>query len=129
MLLGVDPRDGRALSLGGAGVALGSYFIGRGFYIARAGERFVSVKGLAERNVKADLAVWTISYTATGGGLAEANAVIAQDQALVTAFATTHGFAAAGRDSNGENGAGDDQSSLEKKVRLVSSIDYFLVSR
>jgi hypothetical protein len=33
----------------GAGVAVGGYFIGQGFYAARTGERYVTVKGLAER--------------------------------------------------------------------------------
>jgi hypothetical protein len=78
----------------GAGLALGGYFVGRGFYSARAGDRYVTVKGLVERNVKADLGVWTISYTATAGQLADANAASQQDQAIVTAFAQAHGFLA-----------------------------------
>lgn len=85
---------GAALLIG-AGVALGGYFIGQGLYAARVGERFVSVKGLAERDVKADLAVWTISYTATGRGLTDANNAVAQDQTVVTAFAAAQGFAPA----------------------------------
>lgn len=79
-------------ALSGAGVAIGGYFVGQGFYAART-ERYVSVKGLAERVVKADLGTWTISYTATAPGVAEANAAIEQDQRIVSAFATAHGFA------------------------------------
>ncbi|MGH7842438.1 MAG: SIMPL domain-containing protein [Candidatus Binataceae bacterium] len=95
--------ESRPLSLGGAivlglligtGFALGGYFIGQGFYAARMGERYVTVKGLAEREVKADLGTWTISYTAAAAGVAEANAAIEQDQSVVTAFASAHGFAA-----------------------------------
>jgi hypothetical protein len=43
---------GVALALG---VAAGGYLIGRGLYAARASERFVTVKGLAEREVPANL--------------------------------------------------------------------------
>jgi uncharacterized protein len=83
-----------ALLLGiliGAGAALGGFFIGRGFYQARA-ERYVTVKGLVERDVKADLALWTISYTASGPDLNSTNAQLQQDQKIVLAFAQAHGF-------------------------------------
>jgi uncharacterized protein len=83
-----------ALLLGiliGAGAALGGFFIGRGFYQARA-ERYVTVKGLVEREVTADLALWTISYTASGPDLNSTNAQLQQDQKIVLAFAQAHGF-------------------------------------
>jgi hypothetical protein len=83
-----------ALLLGlliGAGVAIGGYFVGQGFYRARA-ERYVTVKGLVERDVKADLALWTISYTAAGPDLNSANDKLEQDQTVVLAFAQSHGF-------------------------------------
>jgi hypothetical protein len=83
-----------ALLLGlmiGAGVAIGGYFVGEGFYRARS-ERYVTVKGLVERNVKADLGLWTISYTATGPDLNQANTAIEHDRQLVTAFASSRGF-------------------------------------
>ena len=85
-----------ALLLGvliGAGVAAGGYFIGQGFYRAHA-ERYVSVKGLAERDVKADLGSWTIGYTAAGPDLTSANDKLDQDQTAVLAFASRHGFSA-----------------------------------
>jgi hypothetical protein len=37
------------------GFALGGLFVGRGFVAARVGDRFVTVKGVAEREMKADL--------------------------------------------------------------------------
>jgi uncharacterized protein len=83
-----------ALLLGaliGAGFATGGYFVGQGFYRARA-ERYVTVKGLVERDVKADLALWTIGYTAAGPDLNSANDKLEQDQAAVLAFAQSHGF-------------------------------------
>jgi hypothetical protein len=83
-----------ALLLGaliGVGVAAGGYFVGQGFYRARA-ERYVTVKGLVERDVKADLALWTVSYSSAGPDLTSANNKLEQDQTVVLAFAARHGF-------------------------------------
>jgi hypothetical protein len=83
-----------ALVLGllvGVGAAAGGFFVGRGFYQARA-ERYVTVKGLVERNVTADLALWTISYTASGPDLNSSNDKLQQDQKIVVGFAQAHGF-------------------------------------
>ena len=67
----------------GAGGALGGFFVGQGFYQGRRAERYVSVKGLAERDVKADLAVWTLSFTATGADISAVSTAIEHDRDLV----------------------------------------------
>ncbi len=54
------------LGLLGAG-----YFVGDGFYMSRMGDRYVTVKGLSEKDVSADLAVWNIKIAATGDVLSE----------------------------------------------------------
>ena len=46
-----------ALALVAAG-----YLVGEGIQNIRSYERFVTVKGLAERNVTADRAVWPITF-------------------------------------------------------------------
>ena len=46
-----------------AGTSLGGYFIGRGFTDARALERTVNVKGLSERDVPADVAIWPLQLS------------------------------------------------------------------
>ena len=53
------------------------------------------MKGLVERNVKADLALWIISYAATAPDLNSGNDKLEQDQKAVIAFAHAHGFATA----------------------------------
>ena len=51
------------------GLCAGGYFIGNGLLRARAADRFVTVKGLAEREVAANLVIWPITYTVTADDL------------------------------------------------------------
>ena len=44
------------------GLSAGGLMAGKGFADARLGDRFVTVKGVSEREVEADLAVWTLSF-------------------------------------------------------------------
>lgn len=76
------------------GFAAGGWFVGNGFQAARLGDRFVSVKGLAERDVEADLAVWPIGFVATGNDLAAVQADIQQDEDIVREFLEGAGIAA-----------------------------------
>ncbi|RVT41722.1 SIMPL domain-containing protein [Sphingobium algorifonticola] len=48
------------------GIVTGGYLLGDGLTRAKAADRAVTVRGLAEKDVTADLATWTISYSATG---------------------------------------------------------------
>lgn len=70
------------------GMVTGGYLLGDGLRRARAADRSVTVRGLAEKNVTADLATWTIAYSATGTDLPTVRADIdASTQALRTYFA------------------------------------------
>lgn len=82
-----------ALLLGG-GVALGGFAIGTGFTESRLGDRYVTMKGLAERDVGADLALWPLRFTATGNDLANVQRKIDGDVAAVTEFLTASGLPA-----------------------------------
>ena len=69
-------------------------FIGSGLVNAQIGNRQVTVKGLAERDVVADLAVLTLGFKAANDDLPAARAKIDNDLALVRAFLTRQGYAA-----------------------------------
>jgi hypothetical protein len=74
------------------GIALGGWFVGHGFASARAGERFVTVKGVSEREVEADVALWPLRFVATDNSLSEAQARIEADTERVLAFLTQNGI-------------------------------------
>ena len=74
------------------GCAAAGWFIGRGFLEARAGDRFVSVKGVAEREVQADLALWPMRFVATSNRLAEAQEKVAADAEKITSFLAAQGL-------------------------------------
>lgn len=68
------------------GMAVAAWLVADGLREVRTGDRTVAVKGLAEREVKADLALWPMRFVATSNALDEAQAKIAADAATVTEF-------------------------------------------
>ena len=56
------------------GLGIGGFFIGQGVVNARVGDRAVTVRGLAERDVLADIAVLPLRITASGDVLSEVQA-------------------------------------------------------
>ncbi|MEX6725120.1 SIMPL domain-containing protein [Parapedomonas caeni] len=72
----------------------GGYLLGDGLVRAREADRSVTVRGLAEREVTADLATWTIAYSATAPDLATAQADVDGDSDAIRAFFRDLGFPA-----------------------------------
>ena len=72
------------------GFATAGWFVGDGFRDGRR-ERFVTVKGLAERDVEADLALWPFRITAAADDLTTAQAEIQRSTAAVYDFLVRHG--------------------------------------
>ncbi len=75
-----------AAALMAVGVALSGYFIGSGFLRARATDRSVTVRGLAEREVAADLVIWPITYTVTADDLGMLQRRTDEGSAKIRAF-------------------------------------------
>ena len=76
------------------GIVIGGYLLGNGLVRAKEADRSVTVRGLAERDVTADLSTWTIAYSATAPDLATAQASIDRDSNEIRAFFRDLGFPA-----------------------------------
>jgi hypothetical protein len=74
------------------GVAAAGWLGGSKLVESRTGLRTVTVKGLAERNVKADLGFWPLRFVATGPTLEEARLRLESSEKAVAEFLTRHGF-------------------------------------
>ncbi len=77
-----------------AGIALGGFFPGYYYYQAQTNNRTVTVKGLAEMDVKADLAVWKIKFKTTGNDLAALQQKMNSDLKNIFSYLTKRGFSA-----------------------------------
>jgi hypothetical protein len=76
-----------ALGILGAGFAIGCYY-----YHAKMDNNFVVVKGLAEQEVKADLAVWDIKYVLTGNNVIEVQKELNNQQNIIVNHLKKQGF-------------------------------------
>jgi hypothetical protein len=76
------------------GVVLAGYLLGDGLRRAKMAERSVTVRGLAERNVTADLATWSISFSEEGPELGPVQASVDEKRRAVRAFLERVGFGA-----------------------------------
>jgi hypothetical protein len=74
------------------GLTAAGYFIGRGTARFKSEVRTVTVKGLVEREVSADEAVWTLSLRRAGDDLGEVHRRITKDRDAVLAFLQQQGF-------------------------------------
>jgi hypothetical protein len=74
------------------GIASCGMFIGSSIKYFRNFNRYVEVKGLAERTVKADQASWQIGFSAAGNNLKEIYNTIENEQHTVTNFLLQQGF-------------------------------------
>lgn len=85
------------------GMIVGGYLLGNGLLRAKDAERAVTVRGLAERDVTADLATWTISYSASSTSLAEAQDKVRRDTQAIEGFFKDLGFPAEALQPTGAN--------------------------
>ncbi len=82
------------------GLSIGGWFVGSGFARMRTADRTVSVKGVAEREAKADLAIWPLRLVVTDDDLVRANSALERNVQQVRAFLTSQGLDSAGTEIN-----------------------------
>lgn len=85
------------------GLIAGGYLMGDGLVRMKQSDRAVTVRGLAERDATADLATWTIAYSAKAGALQSAQAKVDSDTKAIRAFFTSLGFDADALQPTGAN--------------------------
>ena len=76
----------------GLGIAVAGLSMSFSFYKTRVTERYVTVKGLAERNVAADLAIWPLSFKETGNDLAALQKAVDSKRQVIRDFLLDSGF-------------------------------------
>lgn len=118
----------RAVLLGAVGIVATSltasgYLLGDGLRRAKAAEREVSVRGVSERNVTADLATWTLTFSHTDPDFAVAQRSVEGQARSVRRF-----LAAAGLKANEVIDA-DVSLSRERPQYGESGPERFTVSR
>lgn len=75
-----------------AGFIAGCFVLGNALVAFKAMDRYVSVKGLAEREVPADLAVWPISFSAGADTLPDLDRALAASRTEIVKFLKEQGL-------------------------------------
>ncbi|AMK12608.1 MAG: SIMPL domain-containing protein [Pseudodesulfovibrio sp.] len=75
-----------------AGFIVGCFVLGNALVAFKAMDRYVSVKGLAEREVNADLAVWPVSFSVGADTLPDLDRALAVSRAEVLKFLKEQGL-------------------------------------
>jgi hypothetical protein len=68
------------------GLTLGGYFVGKGCARFKSDTRTVTVKGLVEKDVKADQAVWVLRFSRASNNIKDALTKISSDRNATIAF-------------------------------------------
>lgn len=81
-----------AVAIFSMGLTTSGYVLGDGLRRAKMAERTVTVRGVSERDVTADLATWTVSFSDEGTTLAPVQASVDEKSRAVRAFFAKAGF-------------------------------------
>lgn len=74
------------------GLIIGGWVLGSEIKATRLGDRYVTVKGLVERNVKSDLVIWPLTYKEAGDELGALYAKTEADKKTVLQFLSDQGI-------------------------------------
>ena len=93
---GATEMNGKGTTLLGSllalGLVVGGWVLGAQIKATRLSDRYVTVKGLVERKVKSDLAVWSLGYKEAGDDLSTVYAKTESDKKIVLEFLGQQGF-------------------------------------
>lgn len=125
-------QDSRAVLLGAVaifavGLTTSGYVLGDGLRRAKMAERTVTVRGVSERNVTADLATWTIAFSHEGTELAPVQGSVDSQAHSARAFFERAGFRPdeitdsdvnVSRDRPRDNEPGPDTLTVRRSIQL-----------
>jgi hypothetical protein len=74
------------------GIVIAGFAVSQGLERFRMSDRSVTVKGLAEKDVESDFAVWTLSFRRAGNEFGGVQKALAEDRDKVLAFLKERGF-------------------------------------
>jgi uncharacterized protein len=116
----------------GLGVAAAGFMAGEALIKSRLGYRVVTVKGLAEKEVKADLGFWPIRFVTTGRTLEEARAKLETAEGSVRGFLAANGFIDSNMDVQNiqveDRAAGYNAQGAPEDARFVLTEDFLVRS-
>jgi hypothetical protein len=75
-----------------AGIAIAGFAVSQGLERFRMADRSVTVKGLAEKDVESDFAIWTLSFRRAGAEFSGVQQALAGDREKVLTFLKARGF-------------------------------------
>ena len=107
------------------GIVAGGYLLGDGLRRARMADRAVTVRGLAERDVTADLATWTINLSEQGNELGAVQSEVDRDTRTVARFLRDAGFpedsvtdAGGGVNQFYDSDRGENRVTINRRIQL-----------
>jgi uncharacterized protein len=74
------------------GLIIGGWVLGAEIKATRLSDRYVTVKGLVERKVKSDLAIWPLSYKEAGDNLSSVYGKTEEDKKAILDFLNQQGM-------------------------------------
>jgi len=93
---GASPPDRQSMIALGVllalGLIIGGWVMGAQIKATRLSDRYVTVKGLVERRVKSDMAIWPLSYKEAGDDLAVVYAKTEADKKAILQFLDEQGI-------------------------------------
>lgn len=75
------------------GLAVAGWTVGEGLQSFRDADRYITIKGLAEQDVKSDFAIWTVSFRRAAADYDDVRQQLTDDREAVMAFLQNQGFA------------------------------------